>query len=70
MNSDISKTANAYSSSAEEVVAQMQSLQAQVKETQDDADAAGQATRSLAEAITGLQSKVHRYWAEEQRLSL
>lgn len=61
MNSDISRTANAYSSSAEEVVTQMQSLQSMVSETQHDADAAEQASRSLSEAVSGLQQRVQRY---------
>lgn len=61
MNSDISRTANAYSSSAEEVVVQMRSLQAMVSETQHDADAAEQASRSLYEAVAGLQERVQRY---------
>lgn len=61
MNSDISRTANAYSDSAEEVVAQMQSLQDMVKETQHDADAAEQATASLSQAVKGLQARVQHY---------
>ncbi len=61
MNSDISRTANAYSGSAEEVVTQMQSLQSMVAETQQDADAAEQASRSLSEAVSGLQQRVQRY---------
>ncbi len=61
MNSDISRTANAYSGSAEEVVTQMRSLQLMVSETQQDASAAEQASKSLFEAITGLQDRVQRY---------
>ena len=61
MNADISRTANAYSGSAEEVVAQMQSLQSMVAETQHDADGAEQASTSLSEAVEGLQSRVQHY---------
>ncbi|WP_283589691.1 hypothetical protein [Oceanospirillum linum] len=63
MNSDISRTANAYSDSAEKVVTQMQSLQLMVSETQQDACAAEQASKSLFEAISGLQDRVQRYRA-------
>ncbi|WP_417596748.1 methyl-accepting chemotaxis protein [Oceanospirillum sp.] len=63
MNSDISRTANAYSDSAEKVVTQMQSLQLMVSETQQDASAAEQASKSLFEAISGLQDRVQGYRA-------
>lgn len=61
MNTDISRTAGAYSHSAEEVVGQMASLQSMVSETQHDADAAGQAALTLCEAVAGLQKRVQHY---------
>ena len=61
MNSDISRTANAYSGSAEEVVTQMHTLQTMVAETQHDADAAEQASESLVNAINGLHERVQYY---------